>query len=131
MRRVRPRPCQLAEALVKGEKNSRLSSGPGQYIVISCPGAAGLTHTISYPADWRSLTAAPRKFSLARNRMSGCAWEYSLRTQYVPRVGQARDYVVPANPGIVGEDFGFAPSIGHEANHELYGEPGAADDRLA
>ena len=33
-----------------------------------------------------------------------------------------------ANPGIVSEDFGFASSIGHEADHELYGKPGAADD---
>src|ERR1700730_16912656 len=95
------------------------------------PGAAVVSQTTSWPADRSVDTAAPGKFSLARNRISCCAGEYLFRSQGIPRVGKTRDYVLVGYSGIVGEDIGFAPSLGHQADDEFHREPRPAHDGLA
>src|SRR5713101_3729148 len=95
------------------------------------PGAAILTQTMSCPAAASATTAAPGKFSFARKRISGRAREYLLGTQRVARIGQARNDVVMRHIGVVCQDLGFVPSVGHQSDHELDGKARAADDRLA
>src|SRR5437868_14268196 len=75
------------------------------------PGAAILSQTISCPAASRAATAAPGKFSLARKRMSGCAWEYLLRTQRIARIRKAGDDVVVSRARLMNQNLYVAPSV--------------------
>src|SRR5215813_6048845 len=95
------------------------------------PGAAVLIQTTSCPATRRAVTAAPGKFSLERERISGCAAKYFLRTQRVAGIGKASDEVVVHDPWVIGQNIAFAPTVGHQADHELDRKPGAVDDGLA
>jgi len=136
--RMMPHPAGKAAALANSPKSlskvRRIRPSLAAHDSTSgslAPGAAVLTHNMSCPADRSRATAAPGKFSLARSRISGGAWEDLLRAQQIPRVSKARDYVVMGNAGVVGEDVGFTPSIGHQADYELQGKPRATDHRLA
>jgi len=95
------------------------------------PGATVLTQMTSWSAANSASTAAPGKFSSARNRISGCARGYSLRAQGVARRGEACEDIVMLNAGIILQDVGLVPTIRHEADHKLDGQPRAADDRLS
>jgi hypothetical protein len=46
------------------------------------------------------------------------------------RSSASRD-VFPGQAGIICENVGFAPTIGHQANYELNREPRASDNRLS
>ncbi len=95
------------------------------------PGATSLTETISCPAASSAATAVPGKFSLARNRISRRAGKRLLRTDRVPRIDEAGDYVVVSNARIICQNFRLAPSIGHQPDHEFNRQPRSAYHWLA
>src|SRR5262245_411887 len=95
------------------------------------PGAAVLTHTMSWPSSANAATAAPGKFSLARNRILRRAREHPLCAESIAGIGQAGENIVVGKAGVVRDDVGLAPPFGHQADDELDREPRAANHRFA
>jgi len=62
--------------------------------------------------------------------MSGGARKNSLRTQRLARISKAGEDGLVADPGIICENVRFAPSLGHQADHEFDRQAGAPNNRL-
>src|SRR2546430_183778 len=119
------------KSLSKVSKTRSARTARASTSVSVSPGAAVLTQTTSCPAAPRAVTAGPGKFSFARNRISSGAREDLFAAQRVSRVGKTGEDVFARKPGVVGENIGLAPAIGHQADDELDGEAGPADHGLA
>jgi len=59
-----------------------------------------------------------------------CAREDLLGTEHVPRIGETSDDIVVANSQAIGENVGFAPPVGQQADYEFDRQPRAAYDGL-
>ena len=65
------------------------------------------------------------------NAKSGRARKHFLRAQCIASIGETREDVVARNTWIILQDIGFAPPVGHQADHEFDGKSRAAYDRFA
>src|SRR5215468_2511078 len=87
---------------------------------ISCLGSAPLM-IFSWPAA--SISAIQLRRSLLGTAMSPNSAHRGHR--------QTGDDIVVHDAGIVGQNIALAPTVGHQADHELDGKPGAADHGFA
>ena len=92
------------------------------------PGAEILTQITSWPASVSARTVDAGTFSSARKRTSVGGWVNSLSAQRIARVSQTREDILARQPGIVGQNFGFAPSVREETDHEFDRQSGATNN---
>ena len=65
------------------------------------------------------------------NAKSGRARKHFLRAQCIASIGKTREDVLVRNTWIILQNIGFAPSVGHQADHEFDGKSRAAYDGFA
>jgi hypothetical protein len=94
------------------------------------PGAAVLIQTTSFPAALSAVTAAPGKFSFARNRMSGRAGLHLLRAQCIACIGKTRDNVIVRDIWVMSENISLGPAIREQTDHKFHRKSGPTDHRL-
>jgi len=106
-------PVQSSRALISAASRSPASSGFGIGIRINT------TPQVRGSTDPRANS--PKSLSKVSK----------IRAQCIASIGETREDVVARNTWVILQNIGFAPSVGHQADHEFDGKSRATYDGFA
>jgi len=125
---VRRNPCQRSARF--DARAPPLSAPQGQHLRVGLAWRADPTRRRAQRPPGRR---PPRQENSRwrENAKSGRARKHFLRAQCIASIGETGEDVVVRNTWIILQNIGFAPSVGHQADHEFDGNSRAAYDGFA